>query len=277
MKYYDTENKRLVYFLAKKVEENFWDNHWSKIVLKHSKIEFNFNPKSLINKITQIFLAPKDGIILEGGCGLGNKVYSLKKMNYNIVGIDTAKITINKIKEVYPDINIKFGDVQDVPFPNNYFIGYWSLGVIEHFFKGYFEITKEMYRVLKPKGYVFLTFPYMSPFRKFKARFQLYKLFNNMYYKLEKNTKTFYQYALNIDNVVYNFKNIGFKLVYKSPEDGIKGFKDEIFFLKFFIKKFLELLYITNYPAFIRKIKRIIDKILAKFSAHMMLLVLQKT
>ena len=275
MKYYDSENNRLLYFSDFKVKAEFWDNHW--LINKPNHYKFKFNPKLLINKITQRFLAPKDGPILEGGCGLGDKVYLLKRKNYNVVGIDTAKLTIEKIKKEYPEINIKFGDVRDIPFPNNYFIGYWSLGVIEHFFNGYNEIAKEMYRVLKQNGYLFLTFPYMSPFRKFKARSHLFKLFNNKYYKLEKNPETFYQYVLNLNDVIYNFKNLGFKLIYKSPEDGIKGFKDEIFFLKFFIKTFLQLLYNTNKPTFIRKIKRIIDIILARFSAHMMLLVLQKT
>jgi len=35
-------------------------------------------------------------------------------------------------------------------FPNNFFDGYWTLGVIEHFWEGYNQIIEEAKRVIKP-------------------------------------------------------------------------------------------------------------------------------
>jgi len=63
--------------------------------------------------------------------------------------------------------------------------------VIEHFWEGYNEILKEAKRVLKPKGYLFLTFPYMSPLRKFRANLGLYRIldFNN-----KSKNDDFYQF-----------------------------------------------------------------------------------
>ena len=276
MRYYDNINKCLLIFHETLIDNNYWDLLWQNFKCTE-KLKFKFNPKSLVSRITKRFLESEDGPILEGGCGLGDKVYTLKMMNYDVIGVDNAKETIYFIKRIYPQLNIIYGDVRKIDFPDNYFAGYWSLGVIEHFFEGYQEALLEMYRVIKPNGFLFLTFPYMSPFRKIKVRSNLYKFFSPEFYDLNKKPSKFYQFILNEKKVIEDFINIGFKLKYFKPFDGIKGFKDEIFFLKFYIKKFLALLYNLEKPEFIRKSKRVIDKVLTKFSAHMMLLVFQKT
>ena len=276
MRYYDNINKCLLIFHETLIDDNYWDLHWQDLKC-NKKFKFKFNPKSLVSRITKKFLEPEDGRILEGGCGLGDKVYTLKMMNYDVIGVDNAKETINFIKRTFPQLNIIYGDLRKIDFPDHYFAGYWSLGVIEHFFEGYQEILLEMYRVIKPNGFLFLTFPYMSPFRKFKARSNLYKLFSPEFYDSNKKPSKFYQFILNENNVIKDFINIGFELKHFKPFDGIKGFKDEIFFLKFYIKRFLALCYNLEKPKFIRKIKRVIDKVLTEFSAHMMLLVFQKT
>ena len=277
MKFYDVENKSLIYINKKRIDKDFWDIFWLKNRNNLRSHVLKFNPKSLVCRITRKFLHPKEGIILEGGCGLGFNVYSLKKMNYNTIGIDNAHNTIEKIKKLIPEINVEYGDVQNIPFHDNYFIGYWSLGVIEHFLKGYNEVAKEMYRVIKPKGFLFLSFPYMSPFRKFKAYAHIFKYLTKNYYQSHKISENFYQYALSEHEVIRNFEKLGFCLKYREPHGGIYGFKNEVFFLKFFLIKFFLLLYQTNKPEFLRKIKRFIDKILTKFSAHLILLVFQKT
>ena len=274
MIYFDKKRKLLLQF-HKKMSKYFWDLHWLKDTDILRANVLIFNPKSLVCRITQRFLSPKDGPILEGGCGLGNKVYQLKRMNFDATGIDSAKATINRLKKEVPEIKVQLADVRKIPFPDNYFAGYWSLGVIEHFFEGYFETIKEMKRVIKSKGYLFLTFPYMSPFRKLKVNFHLYKVMNQNFYLNKAASRIFYQYILNKDEVIKAFNNIGLKLKYAEPFGGIKGFKDEIFFLKFFIKRFLQILYDKRNSNFINRIKGFLDKILVKFFGHSILLVFQ--
>lgn len=276
MEFFDEEHKILLHFKKNNITNNFWDIHWSKNRADLRKIVLNFTPKSLVCIITQKFLCPEEGPILEGGCGIGDKVYSLKKLNYDVIGIDNAIKTIENVKKEIPEINVKIGDIRNLPFPDNHFAGYWSLGVIEHFYGGYIEILSEMKRVLKPKGFLFITFPYMSPFRKFKAKIHLYKIFNNAFYNLKKKPKKFYQYILDEEEVINDFKRLGFTPKYEKVLDGIKGFKDEIFFFKFYFKRFLQLLYNTNKPGFLKAFKGILDRILTKFSAHIVLLVFQK-
>jgi len=276
IKILDWNNKRILIF-KKNMSDKFWDQHWLQILYEKNKIKYSFTPKSLVSKVTKMFLNPKDGPILEGGCGIGNHIYTLSKMNYNIFGIDNSPATIRVLKKNAPFLNVELGDVRELPFPANHFIGYWSIGVIEHYYNGYLEIAKEMYRVIKPKGYLFLTFPFMSQIRALKTKLHLYRFFENELSSSKMITENFYQYILNDFNVIEDFKKLGFELIYKTPQGGIKGLKDENLFLKFFVNRFLNLLYHVKRPKLIRKMKRGLDKILEKFSAHMVLLVFQKT
>lgn len=273
MRYYDFENNKLVYFKKKKIDYRFWDRQWLNNIEEFKKKILNFKPKSLVCKITLKFLNPKNGPILEGGCGLGNKVYNLQRLGYKVIGIDYAKKTIEFLKSNIPEIKVQIGDVRKLSFSDNYFAGYWSLGVIEHFFNGPNGVIDEIKRVIMPNGYIFLTFPYMSPFRQFKTKLNLYKVINKKYNELKGVSRIFYQYVYDVNYIIKIFQDLSFKLKFISPWDGIKGFKDEIFIFKFFFKRFLQLLYVSSK---FKLIKRFFDKILSKFSAHMILLVFQK-
>ena len=44
-------------------------------------------------------------------------------------------------------------DLDDLPVEDESVDGYWSLGVIEHFYDGYGEILSEMHRVIKRDGF----------------------------------------------------------------------------------------------------------------------------
>jgi len=275
MKYLD-KKKNILLFFSKHADESFWNLQWVEKWNKKKNILYSTGPKSLTSKITPRFLNPEDGPILEGGCGLGNNVFYLNAMNYDIIGIDYAEIIIKKINKEFPQLKIQHGDVRQIPYSDNYFAGYWSIGVIEHYLRGYSDIIKEMKRVIKPKGYLFITFPYMSPFRLFKSKIHLYKTITRDYEKGIELSKKFYQFALNKDNVIKDLEELGFKLKYMQPYSGIKGFKDEIFIFKFFLKRFFQLLYDCERPKFLLYLKGFLNKLLAKKSGHDILLVFQK-
>ena len=94
--------------------------------------------------------------MLQGGCGLGDKVHSLDKVGFEAYGIDFAPNVVSMINENWPHLDVRQGDVRKLPFEDDFFDGYWSFGVIEHFFIGFDEILEEMARVIKPGGYLFL-------------------------------------------------------------------------------------------------------------------------
>jgi len=260
--YYDKANNRLVY-IEKKAAPAFWDDHWNVENFKKA-VEAQKN-NSLIINTTRMFL--QNGKILEGGCGIGGKVYSLHYNGYSAFGVDFAKSTVKRVNKYFPELNISEGDVRNLEFDDEFFDGYWSLGVIEHFAEGYEAVLKEMARVVKKGGYVFLTFPYMSPLRRLKAQLGLYKSFKEDIC----NLKDLYQFVLDKIIVKNDFKKHGFILRYMKPWDGLKGLKDEISILK----PVLQRLYDCK-KGIISFFKSVLSEILAFFAGHMILMVLEK-
>jgi|SaaInlStandDraft_3_1057020.scaffolds.fasta_scaffold31653_2 SAM-dependent methyltransferase len=258
-KYYDKINNRLVY-IKKEATDNFWDEHWEKYKSKDF-FKKEYANKTIVN-FTKKYL-PIGSKILEGGCGLGDKVYALDKIGYDAIGLDYAERTVELVKENWPHLNIVLGDIFHLPFKDNTLDGYWSLGVIEHFYDGYDDIVSEMKRVIRKDGYLFLTFPAMSPLRKLKSLFGLYANFDG-------NKKDFYQFALDPTMIVKNYESNGFKLEEKKFIAGYKGLKDEVSFLNPF------LIYLNKKQnIFTKIIGKFIQVFVSWFSGHSVLLVLK--
>ena len=169
-KYFDKNNNRIV-CIENKASSLFWDKHWS-IDNFESKVKLKFCP--FVTRNTSKYLA-KGSRILEGGCGIGKNVYLLDYHDYKVIGVDYAQKTVDTVNKLFPDLDIRFGDVRSLEFPDRYFDGYWSFGVIEHFYDGYGSIMNEMYRVLKKDGYLFMTVPSLSLIRKYKIRNSTHK------------------------------------------------------------------------------------------------------
>ena len=71
-----------------------------------------------------------------------------------IIGVDYAKNTVKRIKEICPELDIREGNVFNLNFPDNFFGTYYSWGVVEHFEDGPEPILKEAYRVLERGEFV---------------------------------------------------------------------------------------------------------------------------
>lgn len=172
-------------------------------------------------QITTKYVTPDDGPVLEGGCGLGFHVAALRNLGYTAIGVDFAAETVNYINTIAPDLDILCADVRQLPFKDSCFSGYWSLGVIEHFWEGYRPIATEMWRVLRPKGILFLVFPYMNPVRLWKSRLKFFPELG------EGRPEDFYQFALNPDTVRDDFKSLGFVHLTSRPCMGRQGMEEE--------------------------------------------------
>jgi len=262
-RYYDNRSRTLI-CCEKRADSEFWDEHWDVADFKQQverAAENRFIPRT-----TRLFL--EKGRVLEGGCGTGEKVYCLHRNGYDAFGVDYAQRTVQRINSLFPQLSVVSGDVRALPFDDNYFDGYWSLGVIEHFKEGFDPVVTEMKRVLRPGGFMFLTFPFMSPLRKCKAWLRLYK----------KKPPTvppdmFYQYILDDESVKTRFAAYGFKLRYRKPLDGLKGFKDEVTAFKPVLQPLYDY---TGSSRVVRRIKGVAQKVFSYFAAHIVLMVFQK-
>lgn len=263
MKYFDTKHKRLV-FIEQPATTSFWDSQWEAKNFERAVKSGDGN--NFVIRQTRRYL-PIGSKILEGGCGSGKYVYGLHQAGYESYGIDTAEKTVENLNYHFPALHIRHGDVRSVQFPDNFFDGYWSLGVIEHFYDGYERILYEMHRVIRPGGYLFLAFPYLSPLRLAKARHGDYPEFHESADLLGN----FYQFALDKDAVVADSANHGLILVQSLPMDGLKGAKDEMSFLS----SWWHSLYAADRGpmTFVRKV---VNKMFEPFAAHSILLIFRR-
>lgn len=217
MKYFDREKSRVLQ-VKSKATADFWDQKWTADEVGA------FNPTSVapFQALTRRYLAP-GSLILEGGCGTGGKVAALESSGFRTIGIDFAKETVSRLNQACPQFDIREGNVFFLEFPDGYFDGYWSFGVIEHFWGGYQKIFEEANRVLRDQGYLFLTFPCMSQLRKLKAAMGLYPKWS----KGEVEPEGFYQFMLPFEEVHAALEKAGFQVVESSVVQAASGAKQE--------------------------------------------------
>jgi len=265
--YYDISRDAII-CVKENATSEMWDNQWlsySDSELKKIVLE---SKTSMVSKITSKYLKPDFGLILEGGCGLGQHVSALDSNGFNVLGVDYAVKTVKLLNKIAPNLNIKFGDVKHLFLEDNSVAGYWSLGVIEHFWDGYSEISNEMLRVIKPEGFLFITHPYISPLRRLKILFKNYSVFNE-----SNEPQKFYQFILNHNLTIKNFEHLGFKFCKFEKLAGLKGVKDEISCLKVPLQKFYDM---KSNNLIVKLILFSLNKILTVFGGHSCLLIFQK-
>jgi SAM-dependent methyltransferase len=102
----------------------------------------------------------KDALILEAGSGLNAVVITLRRMGYNVIGLDYAVNALRLAHQHTPDLPLVAGDVHSLPHPDNSLGGYLSFGVLEHFEHGMQAALCEAFRVLQPGGIAVITIPY---------------------------------------------------------------------------------------------------------------------
>lgn len=267
--------KKRIIQLENAADEKFWDERWDIKNNNDSVKNILDSTSRLVVEKTKEYLKKKSKI-LEGGCGMGDKVYNLKKAGFDSYGIDYATNTVKFLNENHPDLNIVLGDVRKLPFKNSSFDGYWSLGVIEHFFDGYDDISDEMFRVLKKGGYLFLTVPTFSMLRKIKAFFGFYKRVDSSYLK----DKNFYQYLISKEELIKDFESKGFESIEYLYRGGIRGLIEELG-IKIKTTRISEFKNIQTrkksiMSILLKIITNFLNRVLKNFSPHTVLLVFRK-
>lgn len=258
-------DKQALAFYREKATAEFWDKHWSAADLQ--TILRNLKADGLFIPAVKRYL-PKESVVLESGCGTGHLVHALQYQGYKAIGIDFAPETIKNIKEAVPELDVRLGDVRALDLPDASLDGYISVGVIEHFWEGYEAIIREMYRTLKVGGFLFVSFPYMSPLRRFKVALRLYPYKES--HLLNAQQERFYQFALTAEKVQANLESLGFQLKERIPFDGIKGFKDEVALFK----PYLQQVYDGKRG---QRWRPYLNRFFLPFASHCALLVMQKT
>ena len=151
----------------RKTSPIFWQEHWHQ--LTDDQLRHVLRPtKYMWPSLGRVLLRwlPKDGIILDAGCGMGRMVRRLQLHGLNCIGLDYAVPSLIHSNAVCPALPFVGGDLLQLPFADECFTGIFSIGVFEHFEDGPNAALQEMNRVLKPGGVLCLTVPYENQLRR---------------------------------------------------------------------------------------------------------------
>lgn len=257
-------DKHALAYYSEKATAGFWDKHWSVVDLR--SVLRNATDDRLFVPLVKKYLS-RESVVLEGGCGTGHIVHALQYQGYKAIGIDFAEETIQKVKEAVPEMDVRVGNVFSLDLSDGELDGYVSVGVVEHFWDGYGPIFNEMRRTLKVGGYLFISFPYMSPLRRIKVMLRKYPVQESA--GLNYRQDQFYQFALDSGRVQSDLEALGFQLQEQLTYDGIKGFKDEVAIFKSFLQEIYD-------GKRVPRLRYYLDRLLKPFASHVTLLVLQK-
>jgi SAM-dependent methyltransferase len=253
-------------YIGKEADSFFWTEIWDDASFEQKCLAATGD--KIINSALDKYLKTHDQII-EAGCGLGQWVYVLTKKGFNIIGIDNYKEIIDKMPKNY-DLNIKFGNVLDLDFPDSAFDSYISFGVAEHFKEGPQLLLREAARVLKPGGILFISVPQINYLRKLKKIMGLYKK-----QKSFSHISPFYQYIFDKNEFTNILRQNDFVVLEFFSFAALQGLADEFLFAwkgtyKEGSKK-------ASLKSFFKSKRLFESKLFRVFFGHMILFVAKKT
>lgn len=178
-------------------------------------------------KVAKYFQKNKVKSILDLGCGVGRNLIPLAKMGFDVSGIDYAKEAIRQTKTLLRDNKLKANTVEGdiykpLPYKDNSFDGLISVQVIQHAHEPDLQkAIKEIYRILKPSGYIFVTV--CGRYSKGKVRPCLVKTAKNVgyhtYIPTEGNEKGQVHFIYSKAIILKHFKDFKTEKIWKDSRD----------------------------------------------------------
>jgi ubiquinone/menaquinone biosynthesis C-methylase UbiE len=127
---------------------------WSLQHIKYKETDWIGKPSIFSQRAIKYF--PKDGKLLDIGCGQGQDSRYFAENGYNVTALDFSEVGIKIAKEKsnYPNLEYKISDISaTLPFDDSSFDIIYSHLAIHYFSKDKTEsIFKEIKRVLKSEG-----------------------------------------------------------------------------------------------------------------------------
>jgi len=101
----------------------------------------------------------KNSKVLDLGCGNGRDINTLLKYKHKPIGLDSSKKLLNIAKKRYPQVKFIHADMTKIPLKNNSLDYVLCIAAFHHLKtkKARISCLKEIKRILKPNGKLFLT------------------------------------------------------------------------------------------------------------------------
>lgn len=139
---------------------------WDEIFTKRGKVFLE--PHSDMERLAQLFEKNKVYTILDLGCGTGRHLIFFAKKNFDIYGLDGSPRGIKIAEEWLSEERIRVETEcckieESFPYVDNFFDAIISINVIHHnLMENIIKTVREIERVLRKGGYIFITFPYLK-------------------------------------------------------------------------------------------------------------------
>lgn len=116
-----------------------------------------------LNRLNSIAAQIPDGkeqLVLDAGCGEGHLLERLHRLNphSHYYGVDVTPVALQRAQERCPGATFKRANLSSTEFSSEFFDGVICTEVLEHVYE-YESVIRELKRILKPEGYLILTFP----------------------------------------------------------------------------------------------------------------------
>jgi ubiquinone/menaquinone biosynthesis C-methylase UbiE len=141
--------------------------------------------------------------LLDAGCGMGLWPVFLRGRGYSTIGVDFSTELIDTLRERYPAMDWRAGQVQELPVRTGSVDAVISWGVIEHDETGPAKALREFSRVLRPGGLAFITVPIDSEAQRRCSQAQF----------AGADSQVFFQYFLTADELVQELKGAGLEVL----------------------------------------------------------------
>jgi len=182
-----------------------WEHIWDTASVERELQEIDYTRAQNTLQIYAAYLN-KTGIHLEAGSGLSAVVITLRKMGYQLIGLDYAENALHTSHAYDASLPLLVGDVHALPHATNSLDSYLSFGVLEHFEHGMSPALAEAFRVLKPGGILVLTIPYPNIVNRFVAWRRKQQGVTVL------NDDEFYESTYTREALCQNVTGVGFKL-----------------------------------------------------------------
>jgi len=207
---------------------------WDKIFKWRGKVFTK--PQEDLPRIVKLF--KKKGVkkVLDLGCGSGRHTVYLAKHGFKVYGIDIAsqgiKITKSWLNKEKLRADLKFGNVyKKLPYQNNFFDALISTQTMHHGrINNIRKLVKEIERILKPKGLIFVTVSKRKPVKEIpkEKMWKIKFIAPRTYLPLSHDEKGLIHYWFNKKLLRKEFKNFKIYDIWVESKGGHYGLLAEL-------------------------------------------------
>jgi len=139
---------------------------WNDIFNERGKVFLEPHPD--MERLVKLFKRTNVQKMLDLGCGTGRHLIFFSKKGFDIYGIDASPKGIEIAQEWLSKEGISVETIccrieHSFPYEDNFFDAIISIQVIHHnLMENILKTIKEIERVLRKGGYVYITFPYLK-------------------------------------------------------------------------------------------------------------------